>query len=119
MRRHSLCNSVSAAVIGASLLGLAGAASAQDAGDQATSVDDIIVTAQKREQTLIDVPQSVSVVSGAALERNQATSFQDYAKLIPGFQISQSNPGEARLVVSWNQRAEDIRPLAEAIAALG
>ena len=29
MRRHSLCNSVSAAVIGASLLGLAGAASAQ------------------------------------------------------------------------------------------
>jgi iron complex outermembrane recepter protein len=74
------------------------AAASGPAAEPAPS-EDIIVTAQKREQTLIDVPQSVSVVSGAALERNQATSFQDYAKLIPGFQISQSNPGEARLVL--------------------
>ena len=63
------------------------------------SPDDIIVTAQKREQLLIDVPQSVSVVSGAALERQQAFGFQDYAKLIPGLQIAQSNPGEARIVL--------------------
>ena len=68
MRRHSLCNSVSAAVIGASLLGLAGAASAQDAGDQATSVDDIIVTAQKREQSLQEVPIVVTTLSEALLE---------------------------------------------------
>lgn len=61
--------------------------------------EDIIVTAQKREQMLIDVPQSVSVVTGASLERNQATTFQDYVKLIPGLQINQSNPGEARLVL--------------------
>ena len=61
--------------------------------------DDIIVTAQKREQTLIDVPQSVSVVSGVALERNSAQTFQDFLKLVPGLQASQSNPGEARLVL--------------------
>ena len=61
--------------------------------------DDIIVTAQKREQTLIDVPQSVSVVSGTALERNSAQTFQDYLKLVPGLQASQANPGEARLVL--------------------
>ncbi|ONF96552.1 threonine aldolase family protein [Sphingomonas jeddahensis] len=36
-----------------------------------------------------------------------------------GFDFYDWGPGEARLVVSWNQRAEDIRPLAEAIAALG
>ena len=35
-----------------------------------------------------------------------------------GFDFYDWGPGEARLVISWNQREEDIRPLAEAIAAL-
>ena len=61
--------------------------------------EDIIVTAQKREQTLIDVPQSVSVVSGASLERQQATNFKDYLKLVPGLQLNQSTPGFGRLVL--------------------
>ena len=63
------------------------------------SPDDIIVTAQKREQLLIDVPQSISVVSGAALERQQATNFKDYLKLVPGLQLNQSTPGFGRLVL--------------------
>lgn len=67
--------------------------------DTDTQTEDVIVTAQKREQTLVDVPQSVSVVGGTTLERNQAVSFQDYAKLVPGLNVTQSNPGEARLVL--------------------
>ncbi|KQT34897.1 threonine aldolase [Sphingomonas sp. Leaf412] len=35
-----------------------------------------------------------------------------------GFDFYDWGPGEARLVVSWNQRTADIRPLADAIAAL-
>lgn len=35
-----------------------------------------------------------------------------------GFDFYDWGPGEARLVVSWNQRADAIRPLADAIAAL-
>ena len=76
----------------------AGAAATGEAADSAQT-QDVIVTAQKREQTLIDVPQSVSVISGASLERNSAQTFQDYLKLVPGLQASQSNPGEARLVL--------------------
>ncbi len=60
---------------------------------------EIVVTAQKREQALIDVPQSVSVVSGATLEKQQAVTFQDFAKLVPGLQLEQSNAGEGRLVL--------------------
>jgi iron complex outermembrane receptor protein len=59
----------------------------------------IIVTAEKRPQLLIDVPQSVSVVSGANLEAQHATNFQDYLKLVPGLQLNQSSAGEGRLVV--------------------
>lgn len=35
-----------------------------------------------------------------------------------GFDFYDWAPGEVRLVVSWNQREDDIRPLADAIAAL-
>ncbi len=35
-----------------------------------------------------------------------------------GFDFYDWGPGEARLVVSWHQRDDDIRPLADAIAAL-
>jgi len=59
----------------------------------------IIVTAQKREQLLVDVPQSVSVVSGETLERQQATNFKDYLKLVPGLQLNQTTPGFGRLVL--------------------
>ena len=59
----------------------------------------IVVTAQKRTQTLIEVPQSISVVSGATLEQQNASSFADYLKLVPGLQLNQSTPGQGRLIV--------------------
>jgi len=59
----------------------------------------IVVTAQKRPQVLIDVPQSISVIGGATLEKQQATNFQDYLKLVPGLQLDQNNPGEGRLIL--------------------
>lgn len=59
----------------------------------------IVVTAQKREELLIDVPQSVSVVSGETLENIQARNIQDYLKLVPGLQLTQSTAGFGRLVL--------------------
>ncbi|HJV41398.1 TonB-dependent receptor [Caulobacter sp.] len=64
-----------------------------------STVEEIVVTAQKREQTLIDIPQAISVVSGGTLETQQATSFSDYLKLVPGLQLSQATPGQGRLVM--------------------
>lgn len=60
--------------------------------------EDIIVTAQKRAQTLVDVPQSITVVSGATLEHQQAPDIQDFLKLVPGVQLTQDTPGFGRLV---------------------
>lgn len=64
-----------------------------------TGVEDIIVTAQKREQILVDVPQAISVIGGETLERQHATTFQDYLKLVPGLQLNQDTPGQGRLVI--------------------
>lgn len=60
---------------------------------------DIVVTAQKREQLLVEVPQSITVVGGAALEQRQARSLSDFAALVPGLQIEQANPGNTRVVL--------------------
>jgi len=82
---------------------LQAAAAPRDAAANGTATssddEDIVVTAQKREQTLINVPLSVSVVSGATLERQQAFRFEDYLKLVPGLQLNQDTPGEGRLVI--------------------
>jgi iron complex outermembrane receptor protein len=63
------------------------------------TIEEVIVTAQKRTEALIDVPQSVSVVDERMLERNQATNLGDYLKLVPGLQLSQATPGFGRLVM--------------------
>ena len=59
----------------------------------------IIVTAQKREQVLLDVPASVTVVGGDTLERQQATNFQDYLSLVPGFSLEADTAGESRITL--------------------
>ncbi|WP_310468741.1 TonB-dependent receptor [Sphingomonas sp.] len=71
----------------------------ETAGAADTNQAEIVVTAQKRTQVLIDVPQSISVVSGATLEDQNASSFADYLKLVPGLQLNQSTPGQGRLIV--------------------
>ena len=75
------------------------AAAQQTAAADRSNGEAIIVTAQRRAQTLIEVPQSVSVVSGKQLEQQQAKSFLDYAKLVPGFNVTQDNPGQSRLIL--------------------
>lgn len=59
----------------------------------------IIVTAQKRKEVLLDVPQSVTVVGGETLDRQQATNFQDYLPLIPGLSLEGSTPGVTRITL--------------------
>jgi outer membrane receptor protein involved in Fe transport len=55
---------------------------------------DIIVTAQKREQNLIDVPLAVQAISGETLERTGVRSVTDLVDLVPGASVvSKSAPG--------------------------
>jgi len=71
---------------------------AQDKTD-ASNLDEIVVTAQKISQSVVDVPLSISVVGGDDLERAQALNLQDYVKLVPGLQLTQDTPGFGRLSI--------------------
>jgi len=58
-----------------------------------------VVTAEKRTETLRQVPQSVSVVSGQALDNLQAFNLQDLIAQVPNLSIAESTPGQARVVL--------------------
>jgi outer membrane receptor protein involved in Fe transport len=61
--------------------------------------DEIIVTAQKREQALLDVPQSISVVTAETLENLHATRFSDYLTRLPSANIVETQAGNSRIVL--------------------
>jgi outer membrane receptor protein involved in Fe transport len=56
----------------------------------ATSTDmaEILVTARKQSESIIDVPESISVLSGEDLTRMEVQSFTDYASKIPDLSFS-------------------------------
>src|SRR5690349_18483655 len=64
-----------------------------------SNLDEIVVTAQKISQSVVDVPLSISVVGGDDLERAQALNLQEYVKLVPGLQLTQDTPGFGRLSI--------------------
>ena len=75
----------SAAVVGTAVFGWAGVAAAQD---QASSVDDIVVTAQKREQSLQDVPIVVTSLSAEVLQDAGVRDIKDLQILTPGLTVT-------------------------------
>ena len=62
-------------------------ARAQDSAPEAESADEIIVTARRQNERLIDVPASVAVLSAQTLERTGANSAEGFAQLTPGVTI--------------------------------
>lgn len=95
------------ALLGASLLAMAAAmpatgqtAASVPAADASQASDDIIVTATKREQTLQDVPVSVSVTSAQTLERAQIRDLIDLQSVVPSLKVAQFNAvGQTNFII--------------------
>ena len=53
-------------------------------------IEEVIVTASKRESGLQDAPMSVSAVSGDEMKYRQVGSITDMATQVPGLSVSES-----------------------------
>lgn len=74
-------------------------AQAQDAAAVEAS-GEIVVTAQKRTQNVQDVPISIAVVSGEALQEQGSASLVDYAGYVPGMNVSNGGtPGQTTITL--------------------
>jgi outer membrane receptor protein involved in Fe transport len=65
---------------------------AQEATDRGTD-DEIVVTAQKREENLQNVPISIQALSTRKLDQLNITNFEDFSKLLPSVSFQSSQPG--------------------------
>ncbi|MCT2401200.1 TonB-dependent receptor [Novosphingobium mangrovi (ex Huang et al. 2023)] len=63
---------------------------AQAAGDDEGYGNAIIVTAQKREQSINDVGMAITALSGEALKNQQISSLEDIATTVPGLSFTTS-----------------------------
>src|SRR5882757_3865154 len=80
------------------LLALTERALAQDpnsdfGGSSQASLAEIIVTAQKREQSVRDVPLTITVASGEHHRESGVTDLSDLSKVTPGFTAATSQSG--------------------------
>jgi outer membrane receptor protein involved in Fe transport len=61
------------------------------------TLEEIIVTAQKREEKISDVPLSITAISADTLERQNDTRFEDFAARVPGLSYIGTRPGIAQI----------------------
>ena len=72
---------------------------AADAGSSEASAPEIIVTAQKRTERLLDVPLAVSAVDANTLAERNQTKLQDYFATVPGLNLFSAGNGQTVLAV--------------------
>lgn len=80
---------------GMSLLALAAqaqsAAPAPAATAEAVHVDEIIVSARRRDESIRDVPQTINAVTAAEIDKLNLRNFTDVSAVIPGISFTTNN----------------------------
>ena len=104
-RRKRLAQAIAAALTGNCIAVLAPLpASAQD-GARGT-LEEVVVTAQRREQVLQDVPIALQVVSNDLLDDIAAEDMGDLNGFVPGLQVSSDSPTQPRYSIRGIQTGD-------------
>ena len=90
-RKTKLYEAISIA-IASGCVGVSGSALAQE--DDSRRLEEIIVTASKREQNMQEVPIAVHVMDSEMLKDLNIQSFEDYVKQAPSLNFSGRGPGQ-------------------------
>jgi outer membrane receptor protein involved in Fe transport len=77
--------------------GYAGAAYADDSTAQTTGIEEIVVTAQRRAESVQTVPITIQAFSGSALRELNVVSFNDLIKYTPNVTFGSAGPGSGSI----------------------
>jgi iron complex outermembrane recepter protein len=98
--RARLGFSVLAAPLGAiALAGAAGVSFAQQSGPESGGLDEIVVTARKREESLLETPLSITAITSQDIDRQGVSDLRDIVALTPGLSISEFGAGTLNVPV--------------------
>ena len=70
-----------------------------DAANDQPTLQEVVVTAQKREERLQDVPVAVTAISSDTLLVRNQVSLEDYVRDVPGFTMNYGGNGLNTLVI--------------------
>ena len=76
---------------------LAGGGAYAAADTEQATLEEVVVTAQKRSEDLQKVPISLQVLGNEKLEQLQVHDFDDYAKFLPSLSYKSIGPGQSEL----------------------
>ena len=74
----------------------AAAAATADAGGS-TAVEELIVTAERRDESIQSVPMTLQAFSGAALAQRNITTFDDLLRITPNVEFAKNGPGQGNI----------------------
>jgi iron complex outermembrane recepter protein len=87
-RSHAL------SLLAATIMGFAATAGAQEGTPSSSGgLEEIVVTATRRQESIQAVPMSITAITAATLENRAVTTFFDYASSIPNLSFGYSSGG--------------------------
>jgi iron complex outermembrane recepter protein len=80
-------------------------------------VDEIMVTATRRSESLQDVPIALTAISGSTLQQLNVLTFDDLAKYVPGVTTAGTGPGQSEIYIRGVSTSRDGPQVAGAFGA--
>jgi outer membrane receptor protein involved in Fe transport len=77
----------------------AGEQASSPAPEQSGGLEEIVVTASLREQTTLEVPASLTALTGKNLEHIGADSYEDYLSKVPGVSYNANGFGRGVIII--------------------
>jgi len=63
------------------------------------AIEEVVVTAQKRAQSMQDIPVSVQALQEDGLDELRIGNFQDYVQFLPNVQVQGTGPGQNEIFI--------------------
>ncbi|MCU0233909.1 MAG: Plug and carboxypeptidase regulatory-like domain-containing protein, partial [Thermoanaerobaculales bacterium] len=64
-----------------------------------TFSEEVVVTSQKRTAALLEIPMSITAISGETIEQQRVEDFLDFVPMVPGLSVVTGTPGQTRITL--------------------
>ncbi|HWU79479.1 MAG TPA: TonB-dependent receptor [Caulobacter sp.] len=107
-RRTLLGASALSTIVGAAALAVPTLAAARQQADQ-NAIEEIIVTATKRDATIQDIPFSINAQTEKDIQRSGAVTLEDLSRNVAGLTIQNLGPGQSQVSVRGVSAGQVVR----------
>ena len=99
-----------AAILSSSAMGASHAATATTGAadtSESTGIQEIVVTAQRRSESIQNVPITITALTAETLGQLNVTTFEDYVKFLPNVTVANQGPGQGQIYMRGLATTQD------------